>query len=1407
MIDTSRVAPAITTDAVTDAGSFFRSVAANGSPSAFLFGATSAFDNQVNFDNQFASDFSNTGVYRFSALQIEGNPTFVTRDGANRIGLIAQTDITSSSLGGNVNLSGLDSLFLGTVSGSISLSDRFSFTKADGSAFKLIQLYARNGSVNFGSSMNLKDANLSLYAQQNVTIDSTASILANSAILTGLGATTINGSLSAHFAQVYAGTNLVVNGSIAAETIYGFGGTGTISGSFSGRDVSLQTGGDLTLTSAGSLSSADKLTVVTGGALNLAGSTTDLEDASSSSKTYTLQAGTDLNLSGVLTASYTLNASGRTANLSNLVTGKTVNFTLTDDFNMVNPGKINSNDLTITTGGAINLGAVNNTSGIVLKSGGNIKLPSGAIAFNGPVTTKNLTAIGTTLTAKAPVTGQQLTLNASVDFISAVGGNLTGTGPGSSLLITAANLVTLSGLTTGNNITVTSGTGGNAGVLAINGAIQAQSSLTANAPATTLNAVVSGKDASFNSGTVFAMTGVGGFNLTGDATIAASRTLTLDGPITTLGNLTLNGLATINANSSISSQDVTVAGTNVTFAGGISAKHFTVNNQGDLLLSGTGSLTASDVVSLTARNGVTLNGASSGKSFLISAGKDLTTNAVMQTPGSFVATTRNAYINQSLNADNATFNVVTDFELSPTGAITTGHDINITSSGRDITLSAATNSGKLNLTALKGNVTMDGNAQAQAMTITGKKAFIGGSLNSTGDLNFAMSQDFILKTPGSLTTNGNIIIAGQGITLGGSSTGNTYKLTGTKDLTVDGTVGAQDFQATAASAIFNSTLLSAKNIALTLNGDLTTGASSNLSAASGFTGTATGSAYLSGALTAPTIALTATKDLFVNNGSRLQASRSLNLSGATATIAGIVNSPTVSITGTNGITFDAATGYLSADNVTLNSPTGILTLASATNGTGGVDAARLQSLNATADSVILLSSFALAPSSSNLTIGSGGVTATGFDVSGFDKITLNSSSYLGRDLSVNTLTFNVKGDLILTGNLYAAQKATTSGGVVIVDGMVGGGDILATKITAGGSSAASLTATSLLTLGAEGIVSGSTVGTKSINAPSIKWGTGGVALGGAAGTAALAPGAASSLDVTTSALAIGANNTDLKSVELSGGDADPTRNDAGGNGGSFSVTTTGAITVDAPITATTGLNSKSGTSGGNGGNVNLTANGAVTVNSKIETSSNDGGRRASAKGGKITLTSKATTNSGITVGSSAQLLALLSNAAPGPGGTIKFSSSGGDINMSGTAKADRGTIDIQNSGKLGKVNLTNSTLSADVVKAGALGSNGTLTVNGGTLSADSALKLYAGGSSGTILFAGNVTLNGNSVKTIAANTVTIANGKVVTIGGPLPANVFTNTPNYTGFGGNNSTSGTFAGTGAATKPLLLAPGY
>ncbi len=273
----------------------------------------------------------------------------------------------------------------------------------------------------------------------------------------------------------------------------------------------------------------------------------------------------------------------------------------------------------------------------------------------------------------------------------------------------------------------------------------------------------------------------------------------------------------------------------------------------------------------------------------------------------------------------------------------------------------------------------------------------------------------------------------------------------------------------------------------------------------------------------------------------------------------------------------------------------------------------------------------------------------------------------------------------------------------------------------------------------------------------------------------------------------------------------------GASGGTFTLNATGPITVSSDIEATTGFQANTIAPSGNGGTVNLTSSGdTVTVNNRIEVSSAPSAApppivRRSAKGGNIGITSGKTSGVAINISSSAQLLALLDAAAPGPGGkiTILASAQNGNsssVNVNGRIQADGGTVDIRHAGDNGVVNLNNADVRADVLKVATLGSNGTLNIGGGTLSADTTLKLYSAGSNGTVNFIADVSLNGASTKIIAGNTVNIFNNVVVTIGGANPANVYTNHANYTGFGGNGSRTGTFGGAGANNpQPLSSAP--
>ncbi|HWB58737.1 MAG TPA: FecR family protein [Chthoniobacteraceae bacterium] len=303
------------------------------------------------------------------------------------------------------------------------------------------------------------------------------------------------------------------------------------------------------------------------------------------------------------------------------------------------------------------------------------------------------------------------------------------------------------------------------------------------------------------------------------------------------------------------------------------------------------------------------------------------------------------------------------------------------------------------------------------------------------------------------------------------------------------------------------------------------------------------------------------------------------------------------------------------------------------------------------------------------------------------------------------------------------------------------------------------------------------------------------------------------------AVSLNASSIDMEgSITANGGDANASSGAAGGNGGTVAIDSDGDLTVGGNgISATSGVNGNSKFTGGAGGTVNLTAQGEVSVYAAIAVSSSDlYANRVSASGGNIKITSHATSGVAINIANSGQLASLLNQAAAGPGGKITFlADSGGSIQVSGSVRADNGTINIQNTVGSGTAVSINggATLSADVVKVGVLSSNGTLVVGGGStpasINGDSVIELYAAGSNGSVIFAGPTVLTGAGLKTIAGNTVTINNGVTVYVGGGA-ATVYTSNPNYSGNGGNGLTNGQFIGPGAGattTKPFGSRPAF
>jgi hypothetical protein len=250
------------------------------------------------------------------------------------------------------------------------------------------------------------------------------------------------------------------------------------------------------------------------------------------------------------------------------------------------------------------------------------------------------------------------------------------------------------------------------------------------------------------------------------------------------------------------------------------------------------------------------------------------------------------------------------------------------------------------------------------------------------------------------------------------------------------------------------------------------------------------------------------------------------------------------------------------------------------------------------------------------------------------------------------------------------------------------------------------------------------------------------------------------------------------------------------NGGTIGSAAT--INVNAANISTGGsLSADISNSGGSiGGNATINVSAAnITANSLLAQVDNTGG----SIGGNATINMNVSGNTSITTDATVQIL----GNNPSGSAAINFNSGSYAIGSPGIGGMFLGFITGN-----GTIAFNNASVRADVIKAGVFGANGVLNVGGGTLSADTTLKLYAPGSNGQLNFVSNVTLGGNSLKVLAANSVTIFNNIVVTIGGPNAADVYTNNANYSGSGGNGSTTGTFAGAGANNpQPLSSAPPF
>jgi hypothetical protein len=160
--------PTITTNGVTDFGTNYRGPDVDGPFSIFAFGSTSNFDTTSGFDAQIDSSGS---VFKFTSLQLTGDPTISTTNGETNLALIGVNGITSGNPGGTLTFGGLSGLLLATVNGSITLGSEISFEGLNDLTF-----YARGAESSLTLGCDITTLNqLNLYSEGGINLSGAVS--------------------------------------------------------------------------------------------------------------------------------------------------------------------------------------------------------------------------------------------------------------------------------------------------------------------------------------------------------------------------------------------------------------------------------------------------------------------------------------------------------------------------------------------------------------------------------------------------------------------------------------------------------------------------------------------------------------------------------------------------------------------------------------------------------------------------------------------------------------------------------------------------------------------------------------------------------------------------------------------------------------------------------------------------------------------------------------------------------------------------------------------------------------------------------------------------------------------------------------------------------------------------------
>ena len=1259
---------------------------------------------------------------------------------------------------------------------------------------------------------------------QNITLTTVGDDLGGAVTATG-GVVTISqaAALTAHLSTVGSAALTSTANSVTVD------GSTTGALSASGNGVALGTG-------ATALGVGTALTVHSGtGSITqgntVAVGTTSLLDAGSNNVTLGTTANT---FGGVVTATGTsvTVAATNALDVNATLTGATGNLNLSATGALTGPTAVTTaGDITLSSGAAFATGGAlsgNNVSltgtsvsvghdvtaaaGLTLHStAGAITQTAGAITAHGAST---LTAAGG---------GNSITLNDANDFV----GLVTASGAAIGLTDTNALNVHLAAATTATlNAT---------GALTVDGSTSSDLSATGNGVAfgpgvTTVQGALTA-----NAG-AGAISQAGKLAVTNGSTLTAGGTLTLADATNTFGGAVAATGSSIDiaANGNLNVTPTLGAGGSLTLAangsGTLTIPAGAINTIGDVSLTAGGGLSTNG--DITAHNVTLGGGALSIGNHIVATGTftATSTSTISETGAGDVHATGTATLNAGANAITlgaATNNFGT---VSVTGGTVTIVDADALTAHLTSTTSASLTAGGT------GSLTVDGSTTAGNLTLVGDGIVFGGGATSVhGNLDANSGAGTITQT-GTLSVTGTsalnagsspITLTAAGNDFGGlvSASGTAIALTDTNALTAHVAAGG-------GTTLIAGGLLtvdgSAPNLVVTGNGIVFGATTTGGLQANGGTGTITqtgaltlaNSATLSTAgqditltnaanhlgpnptsFTGANVALTSATALLAGG----TATGNLTLNGAAVTLGNTTVGGALNVTGNGGI---SATGPIQVTGAsTLNAGASDITLSGAGNHFGGLVTATggAVALTDTAAMGVHLASAASANLVATGALAVDGATTGNLAASG-SSVTLGSgSTTVGGALTATAATGDItqSGTVAVTG----ASTLTASAGAIslanpnndfgaLVTASAGGAvhlaDVNALSAHLGGGTSATLAAGGILS------VDGSTSGALQAAGNGVVFGPGTTTVGGAltahsgtgtiTQTGAVAVTGASTLDAGGNAITLATAANDFGGAVTATGS---TVSLADANALTAHLASTGDATL-----AAAGLLTLDGTSAGG---LSATGTGVVFGTGATHVT---GALVANSGSGTITQSGALGVGGASTLNAGTNAITL---ATAGNDFTGLVSATGGAVSL-----ADANALAVHLASASSATLNAGGVLTVDGATSGALGANGNGVVFGATTVGG---NLAAAGGTGTLTQTGALVVSGTSTLGAGSNAITLSStsndfgGAVTATGGAVSladANALTAhvtaasaTLNAGGaLGVDGSTSGALSATGA-----------